>query len=374
MSGMVVQPVWAAQYDLKNLVPVWLALHIAGGQVGLPLAVLTFIFAPKSAGRPRYITLINFCVTWIVYSISYCLLLYAGKADDNQDIPSKLCLAQAALIHGAPPMCALAGLEMVLQLWFVQRCIHRTYFPLVRNLPEYLVNILIILPPYIAFAGFSLLAMGHGISDKKMIVSINHVYCSSQNYHFSLIVPIFCAVVMAAIITIEGIIAFNWYRTRKEVNNLYAESQVDELVGIAKDYQHRKLSVSISLRVGLFTLYSIATLCACIVFVANQPSPFPYMVEACLPLAAFLLFGTQRDVLEFWFCHRRGVRSRSLSSVEKGMPSARRRPTSDSIESILAPSVLTSSTVIITSLSHESTRIDDEDRLDSPEKHKSGTE
>ena len=55
-------------------------------------------------------------------------------------------------------------------------------------------------------------------------------------------------------------IALNWYKTRKEVSDLYAESQVDELVAIVKDYQHRRLSVSISLRVGLFTLYSIATL------------------------------------------------------------------------------------------------------------------
>lgn len=141
----------ASVTDLSSLKNVWLALHIAGGQVLLPLAVLTFIFAPKSASRHRYITLVNFCVSWIVYSLVYCLLyvlknslhlrtcslndyrLYSGQVSTTPDAPSNLCIAQASLIHGAPPMwdflscfsisstdeiyrSAVAGLEMVLQV------------------------------------------------------------------------------------------------------------------------------------------------------------------------------------------------------------------------------------------------------------------
>ncbi|EJC98688.1 uncharacterized protein FOMMEDRAFT_161520 [Fomitiporia mediterranea MF3/22] len=343
----------ATQYDLQSLIPVWLTLHIAGGQIGLPIIVLTFIFGPKSAGRQRYVTLINFCITWIIYSVVYCILLYSGQAGTNQDGPSSLCLAQAALIHGAPPMCAVAGLEMVLQLWFVQRCIHRSSFPYIWKLPSPLLNFLIILPPYVAFMGFSLLALGHGIHEEDLILSVNHVYCSTQNYRFSLIVPIFCAIVMAAIIVVEAIIWYNWYKTRKEVDDLLAKNQTDELIGIAGEYQHRRLSISISIRVGLFSLYSIATLSACIVFVSNMPSSFPYMVEACLPMAAFLLFGTQRDTLELWFCRRRRSNSRSLSDIEKGIPSARRQPTRSSVLSELAPSVLTTETDIVSDLTHD---------------------
>ncbi|KAI5114586.1 hypothetical protein M0805_008629 [Coniferiporia weirii] len=155
---------------MQSLEPVWLALHIAGGQVGLPLAVLTFILASRSSGRPRYLTLINFCITWIVYSISYCLLLYAGQADQNLDSPTDLCIAQASLIHGATPMAAIAGLEMVLQLWFVQRRIHRTDFPYIRKIPERWLNFMILVQPYIVFIGFSSLALGVGV-----FISINDI-------------------------------------------------------------------------------------------------------------------------------------------------------------------------------------------------------
>ena len=59
-------------FDLATLQPVWLTLHIAGGQVLLPLAVLTFLFTSNFAGR--HLTLINFCITWIIYSVLYCIL------------------------------------------------------------------------------------------------------------------------------------------------------------------------------------------------------------------------------------------------------------------------------------------------------------
>lgn len=45
-------------------------LQVAGGQVGLPLFVVTMLVSSKVK---RHLTLINFCWTWIVYSIVYCL-------------------------------------------------------------------------------------------------------------------------------------------------------------------------------------------------------------------------------------------------------------------------------------------------------------
>ncbi|KAH8110665.1 hypothetical protein DFH11DRAFT_1513998 [Phellopilus nigrolimitatus] len=360
-----VGPISASVYNLDRLAPIWMALHIVGGQVALPLAVLTFIFAPRfaSAGRPRYLTLINFCVTWIVYSVVHCILLYSGQANQNLEAPTKLCLAQASLIHGAPPMAAVAGLEMVVQLWCVQKRIYRTDVPYIRNLPERLTNSLILVLPYIVFVVFSLLTLGHGLSDENAILSLNHIYCTTQNYRFSLIVPTFCAIVMSCIIFIEISICYNWYKTRKEVNALFELYEPNDVAAIREQYQRsRHISVSISIRVGLFTMYCVATLSACLVFVSNTPVPFPYMVEASLPTAAFLLFGTQRDIIELWFCCRLRRKSNFMVSDEKQIPSA--RPSQmQSIESILAPSdtSLTSSTFISHDLSLDGTSLEDGD-------------
>jgi hypothetical protein len=57
--------------DLGHLRTAYLVLHIIGGQVGLPIMVLTFLLCKNVSRHP---TLVNFCITWIVYSVSYCLL------------------------------------------------------------------------------------------------------------------------------------------------------------------------------------------------------------------------------------------------------------------------------------------------------------
>lgn len=311
-------------YNLHGLAHIWLGLHVAGGQIGLPLLILTFLFSRWSIGRPKYLTLINFCFTWVVYSVSYCLLLFADQADSNTTTPSNLCLAQAALIHGAPPMCSIAGLLMVVQLWLVQINVHRTDYRHTRSISDRCLNVIMILPPYFFFLAFTMLTLWYGMREEDLILSLNGAYCSSQSRDFSLIVPIFCAVVMACVIFVEGAIFYNWYKTRIEVDDIYAKYQPDDLAPIiTKKYLQRRLSISLILRVSLFTIYAIAGLSACVVFVSNLKSPFPYMVEASLPLAAFFIFGTQKDVLEFWrslillLCSPNRWRKRSSSDRKK---------------------------------------------------------
>lgn len=101
---------------------VFLALHISGGIVGLPIAVATIVASKQVSRHP---TLINFCITWFLSSLIYTLLydnivvhaalaltpnalirLYAGHIRDDHP-PSNLCLAQAAMAAGAFPMCVL---------------------------------------------------------------------------------------------------------------------------------------------------------------------------------------------------------------------------------------------------------------------------
>jgi len=54
-----------------HLQPIYLVLLIAGGQVGLPLVIVTLLFSKKAIRHP---ILINFFCTWIIYSVVFCLL------------------------------------------------------------------------------------------------------------------------------------------------------------------------------------------------------------------------------------------------------------------------------------------------------------
>lgn len=55
----------------NNISSLYLACLIGGGQVGLPILIATFLFAKKVYRHP---TLINFCITWVIYSVSYSML------------------------------------------------------------------------------------------------------------------------------------------------------------------------------------------------------------------------------------------------------------------------------------------------------------
>lgn len=66
---------------------------------------------------------------------------------------------------------------------------------------------------------------------------------------------------MATIMFIEGVVAYNWYKNRREVDMLLNSSQLDfDTIALLKHRQGRNLSMSITVRVGLFSLYCIATL------------------------------------------------------------------------------------------------------------------
>lgn len=53
------------------LTGVFLALHISGGIIGLPIAAVTIVASKQVSRHP---TLINFCITWIISSLIYTLL------------------------------------------------------------------------------------------------------------------------------------------------------------------------------------------------------------------------------------------------------------------------------------------------------------
>ncbi|KAI0803333.1 hypothetical protein BC629DRAFT_120101 [Irpex lacteus] len=140
------------EYDSSALRSVYLALHIAGGHIGLPILVLTF-FISKRVHRPA--TVINFCITWIVYSVSYTLLFYGGYHDHRKP-PFELCFVQAAMIHGSPPMAAVAGFGVVVQAYTAYQLPWQNWNPKwVSRLPGWLVTVAIVLPPYLAFMAFA---------------------------------------------------------------------------------------------------------------------------------------------------------------------------------------------------------------------------
>ncbi|KIP05344.1 hypothetical protein PHLGIDRAFT_155474 [Phlebiopsis gigantea 11061_1 CR5-6] len=204
--------------DLSYLRTAYFALQLGGGHIGLPLLILIFV-SSRRVYRPA--SVINFCSTWVVYSVSYSLLLYT----DRRPPSFTLCLAQSAMIHGAPPMAVVAGLGVVLQVYSTfqlpWQC--RCLAPLSR-LPRWILVLLIVTPPYLVFAVFATSAAFTGLKDPPSLSFENRLYCSikpkaSPFNQFA--VPVFCTVILGTIIAVETTMIVQYCRRWLHVKHAF---------------------------------------------------------------------------------------------------------------------------------------------------------
>jgi hypothetical protein len=83
-------------------------------QLVAALALLAVLVTSFAARLERNIIWANYLITWVVSAISYALLALAGQQIGPQP-PIGLCLAQAILLYGAPPLTAFSGASLIIQ-------------------------------------------------------------------------------------------------------------------------------------------------------------------------------------------------------------------------------------------------------------------
>ncbi|KAL5485049.1 hypothetical protein ACEPAI_7691 [Sanghuangporus weigelae] len=262
-------------YSLSAVVSFFF-FQIFGGQVGIPVILLTLYF---SKGARKHPMLVNFLVTWIIYSVSFCILLYLGK-QFGPEPNHVLCVTQASLIYGTAVMTPTAGLSFVLNLWLSLRAVTENK-SVISNYA--LRNYALVAAPYGAFAVFVIFTASYGATTT---VSRNRYlfYCTINSTIVDL-VPGIAAMIMISIIVFEGLIAFKLYRMHKAFVSMRLNGGPP---------------LHLIIRVGIFSVYSFMSIVACIGFWSKAGAELPYIIQASLPTAAFIIFGTQPDLLEVW--------------------------------------------------------------------------
>ena len=111
---------WRNMVQVAHLTPgpiaAFMTLQIVGGHIGMGIILCTIFFSSRVVRHPIFV---NFCVTWILYALSYTFLwvpsslkslihlivisLYTGQIA-NPTPNFSLCLTQSAMIYAAPVM------------------------------------------------------------------------------------------------------------------------------------------------------------------------------------------------------------------------------------------------------------------------------
>ncbi|KAJ7791358.1 hypothetical protein B0H14DRAFT_2935721 [Mycena olivaceomarginata] len=262
----------------KTLINVFLTLQLLG-LIGSCALVLTTTLSSRA---PRNATWQNFFTSWIISTVSYSLLLFAGQV--NVPEPTfGVCLAQSGLIYGIPSLTAATTFGLIAQIWFsVQKLLAHQ----VKN--ERLLTIGILLFPYVILFAMVLASWVTGIRNTDHVRVIGSgMYChlnssAALGKASAAVVALLLLPTLALEISICVALRRNW-----------------------GTFKRMKNSLSIILRVMIFTVFGILaiTLSGIFVFSGSHGAALN-IVFATMPVVAVVVFATQKDIIGVWMFWR----------------------------------------------------------------------
>ncbi|TDL17629.1 hypothetical protein BD410DRAFT_541632 [Rickenella mellea] len=268
------------EQSVKQIGPLLITLQIVGGQVALPLFVGTMLVLSNKMQVVAHPALINFCITWIVYSIIYCLTVY-DRQEDILGWGRNVCTMQGILVHGVVPMTATSYAVLIFQVWSGLRRSGNVWAARNHNATV----IIMIAAPYVAFIAFSIFSAVVVVQRPDLLVRSHAYYCTISYQPLFYIVPIFAGACILITLILEALVFTKALRLMR----IWRENS-----------QENRPALSMIIRIGVFSGLAIVVLVACIAFTLMKLNVFPYFIQAALPLVTFLVFGTRRDVFWTW--------------------------------------------------------------------------
>ncbi|CAL1717351.1 unnamed protein product [Somion occarium] len=260
------------RHDDNVMLDVFLAFQFIGG-IGNIAMLLTAIFSRRVI---RHSTWLNFCVTWVIFSISYTLLFFAGQQRSSLQTAYPLCLTQASLIYGAPVLYVICTIVCPWTRALILFKIHK---------PSPYQTLLLLIVPYILWFSAVIAALVSGVKFPET-VSRNFddggLYCEITTGIPGRIVAVLVGIALVLAFTLEIMLGVtlrkNW---------------------AAFEGHHSKLPMSMIIRVAVFVGVSVLAFSTVFVFLSRQFS-VSNVVLSLLPFFSFVTFATQKDLLSVW--------------------------------------------------------------------------
>ncbi|KAJ7056172.1 hypothetical protein C8F01DRAFT_1157008 [Mycena amicta] len=262
----------------QPLIDTFLVLQIIG-LVGSVALVLTTTLSHRA---PRNATWQNFFTSWIISTVSYSLLLFSGQL--NSDHPAfGVCLAQAGLIYGIPALTAATTFGLIAQIWF---SVQTLLLHKVKN--ERIWTVVILILPYCMMFGMVIASWVTGMNNPERVKVIGSgMYChigpsSTLGRVSAALVALTLIPTLALEIAICIALRKNW-----------------------TTFKRMRHSMSITLRVMIFTLFGILAISLSAIFVfSDSHGAAINVVLAALPVIGVIIFASQKDILLVWMFWR----------------------------------------------------------------------
>ncbi|KZT39535.1 hypothetical protein SISSUDRAFT_1127932 [Sistotremastrum suecicum HHB10207 ss-3] len=274
----------------RSLQLIWFGFLIAG-QLGL-FALLVTVFWVR--GRPEHKRLplagvINVKIITFLNTFVYLLLFYSGDYMNVQP-PLTICLVQASLKHGfdAAFLCAifLFVLEASLvTIFLIQECFFAT--------------VLIVAIPYLTFMVVTVaVAVAGGVQPRDVIRVEHAFYCSLNDHILGLIIQVHLTILVGGTFVMQAFLIRSFLSRRRTYGRLITELACEQ-EGVAQSLtvsQFVRMSIFIALEF-VWALLAVLDMIPHTDVMAGDRVP---CIVAIIPLCVFLIFGTQRDILNAW--------------------------------------------------------------------------
>jgi len=263
----------------------FLFLNVWPSHFGLPIFLSIVLLSRRVK---RHATFVNLIVAFIIIGLSSSLLLYAGKIIGPE--PSRmLCLFQASLLYGMPPLASTAAFALVLQMFFTVRA---AYDGVEYIESDHFVRLwMMLVGPYIAyFAAILATATIGAANPSKVSRNRRFFYCSVDALRLTNTLSVLSALVLL------GTLVFITWTTVLLVRRMRC----------ARRHAMRAQSIldlNFPFRIMAFGIYIVVALSLSLISITSPSSPIPDITIATAATVLILIFGTQADirsVLTFW--------------------------------------------------------------------------
>ncbi|KZS96265.1 hypothetical protein SISNIDRAFT_482851 [Sistotremastrum niveocremeum HHB9708] len=300
----------------------YIIIQILGGQIGLPLLLLTFIF---SRSVRRDIVVGNFCLTWIISSVSFSLVMYSTLLGERA-VSSGLCLLQSVLIEACQAMLvyfsmnplatAVSTFSLAFNLWMVMqrpRLTAQLKWQMLLCLPSYIVFFTIVVIAFLRGTDPSVDGPNSAVPAAFYCIIVEDGGVSNDpNVIFRTLVSIyiFSAILLGSTFIFEALVLYSIVIRKRHWQPIFQGTFI---------------------RVGLFVLYRLVPFVMEPFVIKNPDSILSQgpgrsapstvyarayeIIQAAVPLVAFCVLASAPDVLSAWGLWRRERDNEEVSAT-----------------------------------------------------------